>query len=101
MKITKLDVTEGASVLVSIYGFLTTTSVADHLPVAVTTALVAVGPAFVTIRAWLDHPSTGNGASTSPELRPIVPQVPFIQTVPVDTPVPIVPNPPPPAPSNG
>jgi hypothetical protein len=47
------------AVLVSVYGVLSATSVLNHLPVAVSVVLSAVGPLVVGLQQWLDHPSTG------------------------------------------
>lgn len=59
-------VRQAGAVLVSIYGFLTATSVAPHLPAAVTTVLVAFGPTILLLEHFLGDPSTGTSTVTTP-----------------------------------
>jgi hypothetical protein len=102
------------AVLVSVYGVLTASVTALHLPPAVSTALVAFGPVLLSIEHFVADPSTGTATAavdSVPELKkllaeaeaklksleptPVVaPSVPGNAGSPVS--VPVVPAPPPP-----
>lgn len=72
------------AVLVSVYGILSAVSVAPHLPPAVTSVLVAVGPLMIGLQHYLEHPSTGNSLVSTPtalkQVAPVVTQL--VQQVP-------------------
>lgn len=83
------------AVLVSIYGFLTATSVAPHLPAGVTTVLVAFGPTILLLEHFLGDPSTGTSTVTTPvtqkQTAPVATQI--VQQIAPQPPVYIPPAP--------
>jgi hypothetical protein len=73
-------------VLVSVYGVLSASVASLHLPVAVSTVLVAMGPAILTLEHYLGDPSTGTPTylQSPPVARPGPQPVPakVVQTPP-------------------
>src|ERR1035437_3460296 len=67
------------AVLVSIYGVLTASISQLHLPVPVSTVLVAVAPIIFGIEHYLSDPSTGTSVVTTPtaqkQTTPVLPTV--------------------------
>ena len=92
------------AVLVTIYGILSATQSALHLPVAVSTALVAFGPVILTVEHYLSDPSTGTTPAPSPVPDPAplpassTPSAPAPVQIDVPAPEPTVIAPPSPAP---
>lgn len=58
------------AVLVSIYGVLSATVSALHLPVAVSAILTAAGPVIMALEHYLSDPSTGTPPATPPVAQP-------------------------------
>jgi hypothetical protein len=65
---------QALSVLVSVYGVLTTHGVINHLPAWASGILIAFAPVLLTVEHWLGDPSTGNAKAvvTAVEKEPIV-----------------------------
>src|ERR1035437_7495902 len=67
------------AVLVSVYGVLTASVNPLHLPVAVSTVLVAFGPVLIALEHFLSDPSTGTSVVTTPiaqkQTAPVLPTV--------------------------
>ena len=72
------------AIVVSVYGVLSATLSALHLPVSVSTVLVAAGPVIFAIEHYVSDPSTGipvrpaavPGPQQVPQQVPSVPPVP-------------------------
>lgn len=77
------------AILVSVYGVLTSTVHPLHLPVAVSSVLVAFGPAILLLEHYLGDPSTGSSTTTTPVAQKQTAPVPvqLVQQVPVPVPV--------------
>ena len=54
------------AVLATIYGILTASVTALHLPPAVSAALVAAGPIILAVEHYVSDPSTGTPAPKAP-----------------------------------
>ena len=65
------------AVLVSVYGVLSASVTALHLPIAVSTVLTAAGPAILAIEHYVGDPTTGLGTPVKPTPPPVAaPPVP-------------------------
>src|ERR1035437_4794204 len=84
------------AVLVSVYGVLTASVTPPHLPVAVSSVLVAFGPLILALEHYLGDPSTGTSVVTTPiaqkQTAPVLPTVvtqvtpPYVGVTPAPTP---------------
>ena len=84
------------AVLVSVYGVLTASVTPLHLPVAVSSVLVAFGPLILALEHYLGDPSTGTSVVTTPiaqkQTAPVLPTVvtqvipPYVGVTPAPTP---------------
>jgi hypothetical protein len=90
------------AVLVSVYGVLTASVTPLHLPVAVSSVLVAFGPLILALEHYLGDPSTGTSVVTTPiaqkQTAPVLPTVVTQITPTVLAPPTSAPNSAPPAP---
>src|ERR1035437_6905802 len=92
--------------LVSVYGVLTASVTPLHLPVAVSSVLVAFGPLILALEHYLGDPSTGTSVVTTPiaqkQTAPVLPTVvtqvsPYVGV----SPAPVVASTPTPQPAPG
>ena len=93
--------------LVSVYGVLTASVTPLHLPVAVSSVLVAFGPLILALEHYLGDPSTGTSVVTTPiaqkQTAPVLPTV-VTQVIPPYvgvSPAPVVATAPTPQPAPG
>lgn len=71
------------AVIVSIYGVLTASVTALHLPVAVSTVLTAFGPLILALEHYTGSPSTGTPVVDTPSgIAPVAPVTVIPQQVP-------------------